>query len=56
MRSWKSLQRFRNSCQASSYKKISVWDVTVQASPEQNYLITNAGQRAIGTQQGITNL
>lgn len=48
MRTWKSLQRFRKSSQAFSHKKISVWDVTVQASLEQNYLIANPGQKVTG--------
>lgn len=33
-----------------------MWDVTVQASLEQNYLIANAGQRVIGIQQQICNI
>lgn len=45
---WKNLQRFRKSSQAFSHKKKSVWDVTVQAILEQNYLIANAGQKVTG--------
>lgn len=48
MRTGKACRDLENHLRHSATKKISVWDVTVQTSLEQNYLIANAGQKVTG--------